>query len=182
MTKKYISLLRGINVGGHRKIKMAELRALYESLGLTDVRSYIQSGNVVFRAPSERAPEAIERAIEEAIGRQFGFDVPVVLRSQSAWAEIISDNPFPVSEGDDIKSRHVLFLKSKPAPDLVAGLDAGLFAPEKFEVRGANIFLFYVGKYHQSKMSNAFFERHLKLAGTTRNWRTVLKLGEMCAL
>ncbi|HKJ01227.1 MAG TPA: DUF1697 domain-containing protein, partial [Longimicrobiales bacterium] len=118
MPTTYISLLRGINVGGHKKIRMAELRALYSSLGFDPVRSYIQSGNVVFRGGRGGGP-ALSRKIEKAIADHFGFAVPVILRTAAEMAVVVEKNPF-LAEGADPTKLHVTFLAEAASDEALA--------------------------------------------------------------
>lgn len=179
MNKK-IAILRGINVGGRRKILMADLKSLMSELGFTNIKTYIQSGNVIFN--NDQALNHIEVAtkIEEAITNQYGFDVPVIVLSAQEIARAVQDNPFyQTKEEVDIKSLHLTFLKKTPTAENLAKTETYNYEPDRFLIQDKNVFLFCAGKYHKSKLTNNFFEKKLKVAATTRNWKTVLKLLEL---
>ena len=167
----YIGLLRGVNVGGHNKVSMSALRELHESLGHTDVATYIQSGNVVFTATKPVTPASLERAIND----EFGIDVTVVLRSRADMKRIVTANPFA---DKDLKTVHVGFMASKPAPAAVRALDADQFAPEAFAIKGADLYLHLPNGMGRTKLP-AHLDRKLKIPTTIRNWNTVCKLLEL---
>jgi len=171
----YISLLRGINVGGNKKIRMAELKALYESLGFSSVTTYVQSGNVVFDADAAD-DSALSARIEAAIGEHFGFDVTVLLRTADDLRQILDNNPFP---GAEAKYLHVLFLSAAPDPGAVAALDVPAANGEDWLLAGREIYLHYPNGSGRSKMTGAFFERGLGLAGSARNWNSVNALHKL---
>jgi uncharacterized protein (DUF1697 family) len=164
----FIALLRGVNVGG-RKVPMADLRALFDGLGHTDVRTYIQSGNVVFTAQGR--PARVRSAIEAALHREFGFEVAVLLRTPTDFAKVEQRNPF----GADA---YVTFLEDEPDRELVSAIDATAFAPDEFEVDGREVFVRCPNGYGRTKINNTFFERKLATRATTRNWNTVTLLLE----
>jgi uncharacterized protein (DUF1697 family) len=166
----YIALARGINVGGARKVPMVDLRALFETLGHTDVRTYIQSGNVVFAAKAG-APARVRAAIEDALEHAFGFEVTVLLRTPAELARLVKRNPY----GADA---YVTFLDGTPAPARVAAIDADAFAPDVFTVAGDEVFVRCPNGYGRTKINNSFFERKLATKATTRNWKTVTTLLE----
>ncbi len=172
----WIALLRGINVGGHRKVSMANLRSLCLELGFASVSTYIQSGNVVFRAAGTAADVADRLA--EGISARFGLDVPVVVRDADQMARVVASNPF-LDEDRDPKALHVGFLADPPAADLVDAMPVPPAGPEEFVVRGGEVFLLYPEGVGQSKLTGAYFEGALKTSMTARNWRTVNKLLEM---
>jgi uncharacterized protein (DUF1697 family) len=168
---RFVALLRGVNVSGHRKVPMAELRGLCESIGLGDARTYLQSGNVVFT--SEVAPAAVGRALEAAIEAELG----VTTTESSASVE---HNPFLRASGGT-ESLYVTFLAAGAAPARRAVLDqtevdAG---PDEFAVSGTEVYLSCPGGYGRTKLNNSFFERRLAVTATTRNWKSVVALAEM---
>jgi uncharacterized protein (DUF1697 family) len=169
----YVALLRGINVGGNNKVPMADLRPLVESLGYSDVRTYIQSGNVVFKS----RPKLTAHALESAITERFGLAITVVLRTSDALAQAIHAMPFPAVEA---KSVHVGFMANRPEPARVAGLDAAPFLPEEFAIIGSEVFLHLPTGMARTKLPS-YLDRQLKVATTLRNWATVTKLAELCA-
>lgn len=171
-----IAILRGINVGGARKILMADLKSLLEALGYTEVSTYIQSGNVFFKA-SETAHQKLENAIEKAIKDQYGFDVPVIVRTAKELECAVESNPF-YHEETDVNKLHLTFLKAQPEIENKKLTESYSYEPDQFEIIGNDVFIYCENKYHQSKLTNNFFEKKLKVGATTRNWKTVLKLIE----
>ena len=169
----YAALLRGINVGGHNKVPMGDLRALVESLGHTDVTTYIQSGNVVFTSKKNVTPAALERVIKN----EFGFDITVVLRTRAELQRVVKDNPFARA---DLKTVHVGFMASKPSPAAVRDLDTDQFAPDEFAIKGTNLYLHLPNGMGRTKLP-PYLDRKLKVPTTVRNWNTVLKLLELTA-
>jgi uncharacterized protein (DUF1697 family) len=167
----WASLLRGINVGGHKKIRMAELRTVYESLGFEAVRSYIQSGNVVFRT-GKGAASPLARRIEGAIADAFGFDVPVILRTADEMAAVVRDNPF-LAEGVDPSKLHVTFLAEAASAQAGADFAAYRVEPDELRLVGREAYLHCPEGMARTKLTPAFLERALGSASTTRNWRTV---------
>lgn len=176
---KYIAILRGINVGGKRRLKMDDLKALFKELGFKEVHTYIQSGNVIFHASEKEPDTTISEKIEQAILEKFDLKVPVIVRTASELNEAISSNPFYTSRTEDIDRLHLTFLKKFPSAEGIEKAKAANYAPDDFKVHGKDVFLFCSGKYSDSKLSNTFFESKLKVPATTRNWKTVLKLQEL---
>jgi len=172
----YVALLRGINVGGSRPLKMASLKTAFEQAGCTNVATYIQSGNVVF-AHVEKSESKLRDILEAAIAKAAGFDVDVVLRTRSELAKVIANNPFARAKPEQM---HVFFLPSKPARDALAALgaiDMKAFAPEAFTLKGREVYLFLPTGIGNSKLA-VMLMRKLKDA-TARNWRTTEKLVAM---
>jgi uncharacterized protein (DUF1697 family) len=175
----FVSLLRGVNVSGHNMIRMAELKALYESLGLADVSTYIQSGNVVLRARRNN-PAVLGSLIERAIEERFGFPVVVLLRRPAELARIIRNSPFIGREKIDEQRLYVTFLKTRPSAFAVgAAKEAAAKSPDQYEIAGSEIYLHCPHGYGKTLLSNTFFEKQLKVMATTRNWRTVMTLHAM---
>jgi len=174
--RTYVALLRGINVGGRTKIAMADLRTLFDALDAEDVTTYLQSGNVVFR--SDAAATALAQSVEQRIAGELGLRVTVVMRTGAQLAKIAAGNPF-AGRGADAKQLHVVFLAEKPAAARVRALDAARGEPDEFRVVGHEIYLHYPNGYGRSKITNAWFEKELGVAGTARNWRTVTKLAAL---
>jgi len=173
----YVSLLRGINVGGHNKILMAELRAVYAQLGLDPVRTYIQSGNVVFGGGKGSA-SAMARTLEKAITDAFGFEVPVVIRTSAEMERVVAGNPF-LAEGADPSTLSVAFLGSAPSESAAAAMAAYTVGPDELRVVGLEAYLHYPEGQARTKLTPTFMERSLGVIGTTRNWRTVNTLLDM---
>lgn len=180
MTETHIALLRGINVGGRNKLPMKDLAAIFDDLGCADVRTYIQSGNVVFTAPPDVAASIPDRAAA-AISDRFGLTVPVVTRTASELAEAHRRNPF-LAEGCAPKTLAVAFLANHPAPDRVAALDPDRSPPDRFAVIGREVYLHMPNGVARSKLTNAYLDARLATVSTARNLRTVGKLLEMVGL
>ena len=170
---KYVALLRGINVGGHRRVPMADLRALAETEGLADVRSHVASGNLVFE--SNEAAATIETRLEKAIAARFGFAVDVVVRSASAWAELADGNPFPRESAES--PNHVMMTIGKRAigDAEIAALRAKAAPDERVERSGEAVWIWFGSGAGRSKIGTM----PGKEIWTTRNWRTVKALEEM---
>jgi uncharacterized protein (DUF1697 family) len=175
----YVSLLRAVNVGG-RKLPMADLRSLYKHQGHHDVVTYVQSGNVVSRSAT-RTAAAVARAIGAAIEAELGLEVEVLVRTPAELERVLAANPFLGGRhtNPDPKTLHVTFLAVAPAATRVADLDGSAFAPDEFRIAGREIYLSCPHGYGTTKINNAWFERKLAVAATTRNWRTVGKLVEL---
>jgi uncharacterized protein (DUF1697 family) len=177
----YISMLRGINVTGHKMIKMAELEELYKSLRLSNVATYIQSDNVIFQS-GNTDPVPIESSIEKAIEKSFGFSVTVILRRPPQLRKVISKCPFLSASKPDGSWLYVTFLKARPLPSLVKALaQVGSKNSDRYEIAGSEIYLHCPNGYGKTQFSNNFFEKHLKVAATTRNWNTVKTLLAMAS-
>ena len=175
----YISLLRGINVSGQKKIKMADLKSLYESLGFQEVTTYIQSGNVVFHA-TVKSQSALKKKIEGAIEKKYHFHVPVEIRTHREIRAIIENCPFHsvdlAKEGTKIL---VAFLSSKPPEDRISHIQKYVSSSEELVVRGREVYLYCPNGFGKSKLSNNFLEHKLGVEATTRNWKSVNKLSEL---
>jgi uncharacterized protein (DUF1697 family) len=170
-----VALLRGVNLAAHKRMKMADLVAMFEKCGCTEVATYIQSGNVVFTAPSGGIDAA---AIEAAIEKRFGFSAPVVLRTAEEWHAAIAANPYP--KCDQEKDRpHISFLADEPLAEHVALLDPQRSPGDSFTVLGRELYLLYPTGIANNKLTSQYFDSRLKTTGTARNWRTVLALQEM---
>lgn len=179
MNMKYVSVLRGINVSGQKKIKMADLKALYESVGLKDVSTYIQSGNVIFKSDIKPVSK-IQESLEKAIASQYKFHVPIELRTFKELTKIIETCPYSAIDPEvDGTKVLVSFLSAKPKQEDVSKLLSFVSDPEKLTVNGREVYLYCPTGYGKSKLSNNFVEKVLCVDATTRNWKTVLKLHEM---
>ena len=183
---KYVSILRGINVSGRKKILMADLKVLCEKIGFTNVKTYIQSGNVAFDIDDKnkklkgQSDKELAEKIVQAISKQYDFDVPVIVMPSEEMQSTIETNPFLIRNKEiDPKKLYVTFLADEPDSDKLDKLNEIEYPPDEFEVIGKKIFVYCPEKYGETKLSNGFFERKLKLAATTRNWRTVNKIIEL---
>lgn len=175
----YVALFRAVNVGGRNRVPMKELKPLFSSIGLEDATTYIQSGNVVFRAASASGTgfsESIERAIADA----YGLDIDVILRTPAQLARIIDRNPFLEAQPDRSKL-HVAFMSSKPTGGAGSRLDPKRSSPDEFSVSGAEIYLHFPNGSGRSKLTMDYFERRLEVRATARNWNTVTRLLELAS-
>ncbi|HYO48027.1 MAG TPA: DUF1697 domain-containing protein [Gemmatimonadota bacterium] len=172
----HVALLRGINLG-NRRLPMKDLAAMFEEAGCWDVRTYIQSGNVVFEAGKALA-RRIPCLIEESISERFGFGVPIVIRTVDEIDGVVKGNPF-LKSGADPKTLHVGFLRDRASKSRVAALDPDRSPPDEFVVRGGEIYLRCPNGVARSKLTTQYFDSRLGTVTTARNWRTVLKLQEM---
>ena len=173
-----ISMLRGVNLGPHHRLKMEELRALYESLKLREAQSYVQSGNVIFRS-EEKDLVALGRRIEEAIEKKFGFRPPVILRTTAELREAIAKNPFAKRRDIEPSKLLVTFLHRDPGKEIreqVLKIDT---APEELRMEGREVYIYFPNGMARPKMKWAAIERVLKTQWTGRNWNSVRKMMEM---
>ncbi|MFI1884636.1 DUF1697 domain-containing protein [Streptomyces jumonjinensis] len=179
MTTRYAALLRGINVGGHRKVPMARLREVLTGLGHTEVATYLQRGNAVFSC--ERADEReLAAALEAAIEESFGFGVDCLVRDAGYLSAVATDCPFPAAELT-ARQLHVTYFSERMAPERFAGIDADAFAPETFRLGDRALYLFAPDGLGRSRLGPALARPSLLkgITATTRNWNTVLKLVEL---
>ncbi|GAC1344940.1 MAG: DUF1697 domain-containing protein [Ktedonobacteraceae bacterium] len=174
----FVSLFRGINVGGHHKISMKELKAVHESLGLRDVLPYIQSGNVVFTSDDADVVR-LQKEIENGFENTFGFHVEVIVRTSAELRAIIAKNPFQGQPGKESKWVVVLFLAAHPDITAQEDLLKSYVGPEELFITGKEMYIHYPDGIGRSKLSHSFIEKKLKTVGTARNWNTILKLQEL---
>ena len=167
----HVALLRGINVGGHRRLPMAELRELCADLGWTHVKTYIASGNVWFDAEEPSAD-----ALTSAISARYGYDVPVVLRTLEQLAATLTASPYRQQAAADPKSVHIVFLSAEPDSAKVAALDPARSPGDVFEVVGAEVHVCFGAGSHGSKINIDWLEKQLDVRASGRNWRTVERL------
>lgn len=171
--KTYISILRGINVSGQKKIKMADLKKLYEDLGFKNIQSYIQSGNVVFEF-QETASKKLEEMIFNKIKEHYHFDVPNLVLTPLEIEEVLNKNPFSQHE-----KMYFTFLSDLPSTERIEQLKHLDYSPEEYVIIDKTAYFYSPNGYGKAKMNNNFFESKLKVTATTRNFNTVKKLLEM---
>lgn len=177
--KTYVTILRGINVSGHNMIKMADLKKMFETLPFENVRTYIQSGNIVFNAKPENDQD-LEKLIHETIQKTFSFSVPVIVLEEKELKKIQQHNPFLTVRNEDVTKLHVTFMNAIPENNLVEKLkEIAQFLPDEWTLDGKAIYLFCPNGYGKTKLNNNFFENKLKVTATTRNWKTVNELVSM---
>ncbi len=177
MTREYLALLRGVNVGGKNKVPMKELVKIFEEAGCKDVLSFIQSGNVMFNAPARLAKTIPER-VEFEIEARFGCRTPVVSRNLKELSAVVPGNPF-FEAGVDEKMLFVMFLADEPTVEAIGRLEPARFVPDEFLLVGKDLYLKIVTGAAKTKMTNQYFDSRLKTVSTSRNWRTVNKLLEL---
>ena len=170
----FISLFRGINVGGQHKVKMSDLKEMHESLGLRDVLPYIQSGNVVFKSDDADVAQ-LQGQIEDGFEKRFGFHVEVFVRTSAELRDIIDKNPFQGQQSKESKWVAVMFLADRPDDTAQEDLLKTYAGPEELFIIGKEIYIYYPNGIGRSKLSNTFIEKKLKIAGTARNWNTILQ-------
>jgi uncharacterized protein (DUF1697 family) len=172
----FISMLRAVNVGGTSVIKMEPLRAAYEALGFKDVRSLLQSGNVVFRSGIKDSRQ-LARRIKQELERKFGLQIEVVIRTLPELESIFERSPV-LSPRADLAKLLVMFLVGVPDAQGQAQLVKAHKGPEMLEIRGPEVYLYYPNGLGRSKLTAAVLERHLGTMGTARNWNTLTRLLE----
>ena len=173
-----VSMLRGVNVGGHNRIKMDALRGLYKSLKLRDPQTYVQSGNVIFRT-DERDLVRLAQRVEHGIERRFDFRPAVIVRTTSELRDVIARNPFAKRRGIDPSRLLVTFLASDPGPEAREQVRRMKTAPEELRIEGRELYIYYPDGMARPKLSWAVIERTLKTPGTGRNWNSVTKMLEI---
>jgi uncharacterized protein (DUF1697 family) len=177
MSAIHLALLRGINVGGKNKLPMKDLVEIFILAGCEDVRTYIKSGNVIFRASpviSARLPDEVT----SLVAKSLGFRTPVILRTIDQLRDVVSRNPF-LKSGAAEDTLHVMFLADLPSPESVDKLDPDRSAPDAFIVRGREVYLQLPNGVAGSKLTNLYFDSKLTTTSTARNWRTITKLLEL---
>jgi len=174
----HLAFLRGINVGGKNIIAMADLRALLESLQFKNVKTLLQSGNIVFDG-GKKSGAALEKLLEAESSKKFGRDVDYHVRTAAEWHSIIERNPFPGEATRDPGRLHVMLFKNAPTAKNVKALEAAIKGPEYLQFDGRNGYFVYPAGMGTSKLTPAAIDRVLGLRGTARNWNTTLKLAAL---
>ncbi len=172
-----VALLRGINVGGKNRLSMKDLAAMFMEIGCDDVRTYIQSGNVLFRGGPTRM-EDTPALISALISDRFGYHIPVVVRTAADLQQIVESNPF-IGAGAETDKLHVMFLADEPESAWADSLDPDRSPGDEFNVLGREVYLHCPNGLARSKLTNGYFDAKLATTSTTRNWKTTLKLVEM---
>lgn len=174
----YIALLRGINVGPHKRMKMDKLRSTCEGLGLEDVKTYIQSGNIVFRGPKS-SEAALAKKLGDCIGRDFGFTADVITRTKEEMERVIAQNPLLREKGVDESKLHVVFLTAKPSPASLKKLQELTLAPDRVRSLDREIYFYFPNGVSGSSLWKHPLDKVVAMTATMRNWNTVNKLHEM---
>lgn len=175
--RTHVALLRGINVGGNKKVKMAELKAMLEELGMESPATLLQSGNVVFG--SKEKEDALERLLEKETEERLGVKCGYFVRTAKEWEKLIAANPFPAMAKDDPSHLLVIFLRESPDAEAVKKVQEAIEGPEVIRIEGNHLFVTYPDGIGTSTLPKTPGWTKLGAIGTGRNWNTVLKLGEM---
>ena len=169
----YIAFLRGINVGGHRKMKMAAVKESFEKLGVSNVITHLQSGNVVFQS-EQIDMRVLEDRLEQQLEKDFGFDVPVIIRQPDILRQLLKNNPF--AQEENTKQLYFTLLKTLPDAAQINALEALQFKHEQFYIRDSHVYLNFTRGLGTAKLNNNFIEQKLQVQATTRNLRTLEKM------
>lgn len=172
--RRLVALLRGVNVGGRNRLAMATLRSALDGLGYTDVKTHLQSGNVVLR-PAGDSPERAAQRIEELLASELGVAVPVLVRDAAALQAIVDANPL-ADVADNPSRLLVTFLSASADESRLADLDPSAFEPDRFVVAGREIYVWAPNGVSETDLTYAFWEKRLGVTATARNWNTVTKL------
>lgn len=176
---RYVALLRGINVGKNKRIAMSDLKALVENLSFNDVRTHLNSGNIVLTT-GERGNEGLAGTIEAAIMSTLGMSVPVIVRSGEEMQRIVDNNPFPQHAGDH-KTLHVTFLAGQPETEAVNALADQEKGDDDYRVLGTEVYLYYPNRLTGAVFMPNGLDTALGIHTTSRNWRTVTRLAELAS-
>ena len=176
----HVALLRAVNVAGHNKVAMRDLVELLGALGMSDPRSLLQSGNLVFRSPGA-SDAALERVLEEAVRERLGLETAIMVRDAKDWRAVVAENPFPAEAERNPSRLLVVFLKDTPDPQAVAALQAAIAGREAVHVRSRHTYIVYSDGFGRSRLTTALIEKKLETQGTARNWNTVLRIGALMA-
>ncbi|PZP49336.1 MAG: DUF1697 domain-containing protein [Pseudopedobacter saltans] len=176
----YISILRGINVSGHRTIKMDALKMMYKTLGFDNIHSYVQSGNVIFSS-MKKDTKALAKQITEQIEKEFELEVPVIVLTKEQLEKTILENPFANDKTKNENFFHVTFLADEPTKPNLEEISTKLLENEAFHYTYNAIYLYCPNGYGKTKLTNTFLENKLKVLATTRNWKTTNELLKMAS-
>lgn len=175
----YIILLRGINVSGKNKLPMADLKALCESLGFTNVKTYIQSGNVVMQYPNVESNSEISNMLTQAIAKKFSYEVESVVLTIQRLKTIIEESPFLNIDNIDLSRCYITYLQTVPDMSRIEQLETIEYNSDKMIFKNDVVYVYCPGGYGKTKFSNTFIESKLKVSATTRNWKTTNTLLEL---
>jgi uncharacterized protein (DUF1697 family) len=173
----YVALLRSVNVAGHGRLAMADLKESFRALGYEDVATFIQTGNVIF-STSKKSPAKLIAEIEQQLVHDFGNSPAVILRTPAELQSVFAHSPYP-PQGADPARHHVTFMATDPDPKRLAEFSPPASGRDELVIRGREIYVHTPDGYHQTKLTGTMLERRLGVVTTTRNWNTVSKL---CAL
>jgi uncharacterized protein (DUF1697 family) len=176
----YVALLRAVNLGGDTVLKMEDLRNVLAALGLKDVRTLLQSGNAVFRAPTV-PPASVELRLERELERRLRLSTDLFVRTSEEWTEVVKGNPFPKEAKSDPAHLTVAFLKAAPQPAAWSALRHAIRGPERVEGAGREAYIVYPEGIGRSRLTPAIIERSLGTRATSRNWNTIQKLDSLAS-
>jgi uncharacterized protein (DUF1697 family) len=174
---RYVALLRSVNVAGHGRLAMNELRASFEGLQYSGVTTYIQTGNVLFSTGS-KSEAAIAATIEQRLADDFGDSPAVILRTVPEFLRVAAASPY-AKAGANPSRHHVTFLATKPTAEALAALTLPASGRDELVVHGREVYVHTPDGYAETKYTGTFLERRLGVVSTTRNWNTVTKLGAL---
>ena len=174
----FVALLRAVNLGPHNKVSMADLKAIAERAGLSEARTLLQSGNLVFQAKTKPSA-ALEKLLETALAKELELKTPVVVRSAAEWRAAIDDNPFTKQADSDPGHLVLMPLKAKPEKTAVAELVKAIVGREQVKLVGQQLYLVYPDGIGESKLTSALIEKKIAVSGTGRNWNTVQKIAAL---
>jgi uncharacterized protein (DUF1697 family) len=174
-----VALLRGINVGGNKKVAMADLRKLALGMGFTDAQTLLQSGNLVLRGGGKATGAALEALLDAEAKKRLGLEIAFIVRAAGEWKQVVAQNPFPAEARHDPAHLLVMFLRTPPATAAVDDLRAAITGREVLRARGKEVYLVYPDGIGTSRLTGAIIEKKLGTRATGRNWNTVLKLAAL---
>jgi uncharacterized protein (DUF1697 family) len=177
----YISFLRGVNMTGHNKIKMDDLANLFINIGFSDVETYIQSGNVVFKDAGVRKENELAALIESGIRKKLGYEIPAMVRTPGELRATILNNPFNNIDSFDPSKLAVIFLYNLPSESQIEKVKNISYPPDQFIIIGREIYIYCPNGFGRTKLYTNFFENKMKIVGTARNWKSInniLRLSE----
>jgi uncharacterized protein (DUF1697 family) len=175
---RYVALLRAVNVAGKGMVSMSALRDLFTDLGFEDVKTLLQSGNVIFSA-GRRSDAALEKLLEGETAKRLSISTDYMVRTAAEWHEIVSQNPYPKEAKSDPSHLVLMPLKDAPKAADVKALQAAIIGRETVRAEGRQLYITYPDGIGRSKLTNALIEKKLGTRGTGRNWNTVLKIGAL---
>ena len=172
----FIALLRGVNVGGHGKVAMADLKVMLGEMGFDQPRTLLQSGNLVFGAKAGTSTEALEEKLHAEIVKRFTLNTELFVRTPAEWADLVADSPFKAQAKSDPARLLAWVMKTAPDKAAIDALRAANKGPEKLEVRGRTLYIYFPDGQGNSKLALGLLDKHMPSRGTGRNWNTVMKL------
>ena len=169
----FVAFLRALNMAGHNSVKMKDLSELFAGQGFSDITTYIQSGNVIFRYAGKEKVKDITQKIEKAITTKFGLDIDVMVRSVDELKGLEPRNPFLLEESFTPVKMAVIFLNEKASEDSILAMKKISYPPDKFEISGREIFIYCLNGFGRTKLYTNFFEKKMGVRGTARNWKSI---------